>query len=69
MKELPRYTDVEVEQVEWFDYPDFTSAYLHCAWDRKLNRWCTEEELNELSEDGFVNEFIHDNITDFTPYD
>ena len=68
MKELPRYTDIEIEQVEWYDFPDFSNAYLLNAWDREKNRWCTDEELDELSEDGFVSEYIHENLSDFAPY-
>ena len=68
MKKLPRYSDIEIEDVIWSDYPDFSDAYLHCAWDRDKKRWCNDEELNDLSEDGFVSEYIHDNLTDFSPY-
>ena len=69
MRKLPRYTEVEVEEVVWSDYPDFSDAYLYQAWDNEKNRWCTTEELVELQEDGFVNEYILDNLSDFTPYD
>ena len=67
MKTLPRYTDVEIEDVIWSQFPEFEDAYLHRVWDRYLKRWCNNEELNELQYEGFVNEYIHDNITDFMP--
>ena len=68
IKKLPRYTDISIEDIEWFDAPDFSSCYISEAWDNDKGRFLTEEELSELQDTGFAQEHILDNLSDFMPY-
>jgi hypothetical protein len=59
MKELD-YSSIEIEDIDTKDYPDFTDAFIsHAKWNNGVE--LTNEELDELNEEGISNELIHEN--------
>jgi hypothetical protein len=54
-------TDVEVEDVFGWDYPDFSDAYISRAFWADTGKELTEEELDELNDNhrDFVHEKAH----------
>ena len=59
MKELD-YSSIESEDIDTKDYPDFTDAFIsHAKWNNGVE--LTNEELDELNEEGISNELIHEN--------
>ena len=52
--------NVEIDGISSFDYPDFCDAY--CCYAEHLDGTpLTDEELEELTDTGFVGEYILDN--------
>lgn len=59
MKELD-YSSIEIEDIDTKDYPDFADAFIsHAKWNNGVE--LTDEELDELNEEGISNELIHEN--------
>ena len=54
---------VEIDGVEWRDYPDFVDAFLVYAEDSNGNA-LTDDQLNKVAEDhpDFVQEMAHEQI-------
>jgi len=48
---LDNITDIEVEDVHMWDYPDFCDAYIAYAVWEDTGEELTEDELNELNEE------------------
>jgi hypothetical protein len=57
MKYDPKHLDVEVEGIDFRDYPDFCDAFI--ASGTYKGRELTEDELEELSED---KDFLYEEI-------
>ena len=57
--EYSKITNVEIDGVDFSDYPDFCDAYITRAdYDGEP---MTEEQLEEINEDGC---FVHDSLLD-----
>ena len=52
-------TDVEVEDIDPQDYPDFCDAYIASARWEDTGEDLTEAELNALNEDG---DFVYESV-------
>jgi len=52
--------NIEIDNINMNDYPDFVDAYIIYAEDNNGTP-LTDTELDQLNESGFVNEYIHDN--------
>lgn len=52
---LNKLTDLQLENIELYDYPDFVDAFLSHAYSTELGRELTDEEL----------EWVTDNCNDF----
>ena len=63
-EEITVLTDIDISDVLMFDYPDFSDAMLCEAFSPELDRWLTEEELQDVDCDD-VNLYIHENLSDF----
>lgn len=50
-----KITNIEVDGIDFNDYPDFVDAYIYSAEYNGVEM--TEEQLDELNEDS---EFVHD---------
>ena len=60
-----RIFDVEVEDVNTNDYPDFCDAFISCAvyiGSDGSSRELTESELDKLNDDG---DFVHDAVQSY----
>jgi hypothetical protein len=65
MSNVKEFTDVEIDGVCIDDYPDFCDAYAISATavlEDGSMRDATEEELEELTNDGTVNELAHQKL-------
>ena len=52
--------NIEIDNINMKDYPDFVDAYIIYAEDDNGTP-LTDIELDQLNDSGFVNEYIHDN--------
>ena len=52
---------IVIGDVEMADRPDFSNAYLEEAYSIELDRWLTDDELEQVGDD-FVNEYICENL-------
>ena len=52
--------NIEIDNINMNDYPDFVDAYIIYAEDDNGTP-LTDTELDQLNDSGFVNEYIHDN--------
>jgi len=61
---LDRLTDIQVENIDFKDYPDFVDAYVSYAYSPELNRPLTDDELDYLNNEHpeFVSESIYNII-------
>ena len=55
-----KITNIQFDDIDWNDYPDFCDAYISAAEIDGIP--ATEEELNELNEDGY---FKHQALIDY----
>ena len=55
--DVSKITNVEVDGIDFNDYPDFCDAYILSAEINGVKM--TEEELDELNEDS---EFVHEKV-------
>jgi len=59
MIDTSKICDIEVDGIDTKDYPDFSDAYISSASWTETGVPLTDEELDELSEDGsFVSEQV-----------
>lgn len=58
MKKL-NYSSVEIEGIDMRDYPDFCDAFMVYA-EYEDGTVLNEQEMEDLENDGVVNELIHD---------
>tara|TARA_B100001123_G_C15270035_1_gene1009948 strand:+ start:638 stop:856 length:219 start_codon:yes stop_codon:yes gene_type:complete len=65
MLDYERIREVEIENIDYKDYPDFCDAYILKAMyddpDTGKYRELTEEELESL-DNGWINEQVHEHI-------
>ena len=58
--DFTKITNVDIENIQMYDYPDFCDAFLVDAdyGDKPM----TEEMINYINDNefGFINEYIHD---------
>ena len=52
--------NIEIDNINMNDYPDFVDAYIIYAEDDNGTP-LTDTELDQLNESGFASEYIHDN--------
>ena len=53
--------DVQVDGINTYDHPDYVDAYITYAYNERLKRELTNEELDELSNDrDFVTSEVYD---------
>ena len=56
---LQNIEDIELEDIDYSDYPDFVDAYISKAYWIDTDKELTEEELDNLNSN---TEFVYDQI-------
>lgn len=63
MNKVKQFIDLEVDGIRLYDYPDFVDAFISSATavlDDGTMRDATEEELEELTNDGLAQELAYE---------
>lgn len=62
---LEALTDIEIEGIDYSDYPDFCDAFMTYAYDKKLKRELTDEEIDDINNNhsSFVYEHVLEKVT------